>query len=285
MPAMASKRPIVTLLTDFGEQDEYVGAMKGVILNIAPDCQLVDISHQVKPQDIRQAAGFLDNIYTYYPRHTVHIVVVDPGVGSDRKPIALETAHGVFVAPDNGVLTLVNNRENKLRAFLLDKPEYWLPSPSTTFHGRDIFSPVGAHLASGVPIEKLGSPLKSITLFTEAELTISPSVIKGEVVRIDRFGNALTNIAPVHWVDAGTLEIETEPSVKQGKLRFKAASARTSCGWHTVNGIQRTYSESPAGQPLVLVGSSGELEIAINMGNASDRFAIQVGSPVTVQLD
>ncbi len=285
MPRMTSKRRIVTIMTDFGEQDEYVGVKKGVILNILPDCQLIDISHQVKPQDIRQAAGFIDNAYPYFPPQTVHIVVVDPGVGSERRPIVLHTERGTFVAPDNGVLTLVHNHEKKPKAYLIDKPEYWLPSPSNTFHGRDIFSPIGAHLASGIAIEKLASPLKSINLFAEAELLVSPSMIKGEVLRVDRFGNALSNIALLRWVDELTIEIEhVTASKERSTMRFNSKTARVVCGWHTIDGIQHTYAESSAGEPLALVGSSGELEIAVNLGNAGERFAIQVGSPITIQL-
>lgn len=283
---MSAHRPIITLLTDFGEQDDYVGAMKGVILNIVPDVQLVDISHQVKPQNIRQAASILDNLCRYYPPYTIHVVVVDPGVGSERQPIALKTSLGIFIAPDNGVLTFIRAKEPDSQAIVLNNTKYWLPAPSDTFHGRDIFSPVAAHLASGVAFEKLGKPLHAMTLLPAPPLTISDSAIRGEVVRIDRFGNALTNIAPLRWLDDDTLEFAPDTSSGQPtSLSIDAASIRVICGWHTVTGVQKTYSQSAVGQALALVGSSRELEIAINQGNASEDFAIKVGSPVTLQLD
>jgi len=278
---MTQPRPIVTLLTDFGEQDDYVGAMKGVILSIAPDAHIVDISHQVAPQNILQAASILDNVYRYYPAHTVHVVVVDPGVGSARQPIALQTARGTFVAPDNGVLTPVRAKEQGWKAIILNKPDYWLPSPSNTFHGRDIFSPVAAHLASGVAFEKLGQTVSDIVALTMPSLTIAAKTIKGEVTRIDSFGNALTNIAPLRWVDDHTLEF-TGGDVP---VRIDARTTRVVCGWHTVDGIHQNYSQVVAGQALAVVGSSSELEIAVSQGNASEQFAIQASSPVTLRFD
>ncbi len=281
---MIPHRPIITLLTDFGEQDDYVGAMKGVILSIVPDVQLVDITHQVKPQNIRQAASIVDNVYRYYPADTIHVVVVDPGVGSKRQPVALKTSHGIFVAPDNGVLTYVRAREPDSQIILLDNPDYWLPLPSNTFHGRDIFSPVAAQLASGIPFEKIGTPLDSIILLPMSPLAITPTSIKGEVIRIDRFGNVLTNIAPLRWLDDHTLEFSSESEDGAPAVRIDAVKARTSCGWHMVDGVFQNYSQVAVGKPLALIGSSGELEIAVNQGNAGEVFAIEVGSPVTLQF-
>lgn len=283
---MATHAPIITLLTDFGEQDGYVAAMKGVILGITPEARLIDISHQVKAQDIRQAASILAEVYSYYPAHTVHLVVVDPGVGSQRDPIAVETSQGRFVAPDNGVLTYIQLAVSSYQAVRLDQPEYWLPSPSYTFHGRDIFSPAAAHLAGGVPLKKLGSPLESIMLLDLPRLDITDHTIRGEVERIDRFGNVMTNIGELHWVDDQTLELlpqHPNPPLPS-PLRLDARKARVMCGWHTLTGIYKTYSEIPVGQRLAVVGSAGELEIAINQGNASQVMSIRVGDPVTIQL-
>lgn len=278
---MSATRPLVTLLTDFGEQDDYVGAMKGVILSIAPEVSLVDISHQVRPQNIRQAASILQNVYRYYPAHTIHVVVVDPGVGSQRLPIGLKTTHGTFIAPDNGVLTYVYAKEPDGRAIVLQNARYWLPAPSNTFHGRDIFSPVAAHLAAGVSFDDLGPQLATLTLLPSPPLIVGPHTIKGEVIRIDRFGNALTNIGPLRWIDDHTLELAAEGAAP---ARIRTDQARVICGWHTVEGIAQNYSQGAVGEPLALVGSSDELEIAVNQGNASEVFAIQPGSAVTLQL-
>jgi len=281
MPAMSTRRPVITLLTDFGERDDYVGAMKGVILSIAPDAQLVDISHQVEPQNIQQAATILDSVFRYYPANTVHVVVVDPGVGSERRPVALRTAQGMFVAPDNGVLTYIYAKESMPSAVALENTDYWLPSPSTTFHGRDIFSPAAAHLAMGVAFEKMGPRLDHLVMLPLPPLTVTPLLIRGEVIQIDHFGNALTNITPLHWLDSDTVEF-APPG--QSPMKFEAARTSITCGWHSVSGLHANYSGVPAGQPVALIGSREELEIAVKQGNASQVFAIKVGSPVTLQL-
>lgn len=282
---MSTPRPIITLLTDFGDQDEYVGAMKGVILGIAPDAQIVDITHQVKAQNVSQAASILDKTYRYFPPHTIHIVVVDPGVGSARQPIAVQAARGIFVAPDNGVLTHIRSREPESKVILLDRTEYWLPSPSNTFHGRDIFSPVGAHLAAGVPFNKLGKSLSEMIMLPMPPLVVTSTTIKGEVIRIDHFGNALTNIAPLRWLDEHRLEFsgDIQPG-SPSPIQIDVHTARITCGWHTVDAVHANYSQVPAGQALALVSGSGELEVAVCQGSASDQFAIQVGSPVTLQF-
>lgn len=278
--------PIITLITDFGEQDAYVGAMKGVLLSIAPGAQLVDITHQIERQNVRQAASILADVYLYYPPHTVHVVVVDPGVGSQRQPIVLGTPHGIFVAPDNGVLTHVRSRERETTAVLLDNPQFWLPSPSITFHGRDIFVPVAAHIAMGTPLQELGTPLDDILTLELPQLTITPTSIQGEVTGVDHFGNVLTSIMRLRWIDAHTLEFTPADaaSSRLAPTSFDARQARVVCGWHTVTGIQQTYSAANVGQPMALVGSGGELEIAVNQGSASEMFAIQVGAPVMLRI-
>lgn len=283
---MPISRPIVTLLTDFGEHDTYVGAMKGVILTIAPDAQLVDISHQVAPQDIRQAASILSSVYAYYPQHTVHLAVVDPGVGTERHPIALETPRGIFVAPDNGLLTYIRLQEPSSTPVLLDNNSYWLPSPSNTFHGRDIFSPVAAHLANGVPVRQMGTILETIALLPLAPLEITSTAIRGKIMQIDRFGNLLTNISYLHWLDTETLEfryIQTENN-EPATIQLNAATVRITCGWHALQGIHKTYGTAGPGQALAIIGSNGELEVAVNQGSASDVLAIRAGSPITLHI-
>lgn len=278
--------PIITLLTDFGENDSYVGAMKGVLLSIAPDARLVDISHQVNPQDVQQAAGILSAVYKYFPPRTVHLIVVDPGVGTDRRPIAVQTALGSFVAPDNGVLTHILRTVDRWQAVALENPDYWLADPSLTFHGRDIFSPVAAHLASGVPLKKLGPALDDPITIKVPPLTRIQGGIKGEVVRIDHFGNVMTNIEALSWLDASTIEFAPPDDrlALDEPLRFEASRARITFSWRTLDGIKRTYGEVNAGDTLALVGSSGELEISVNQGNAADKLAIQTGDPVTLLI-
>jgi hypothetical protein len=284
---MEKPRPIITLLTDFGERDAYVGAMKGVILTIVPDVQLVDISHQITPQDVHQAASILAGVYAYFPAHTVHLAVVDPEVGSVRHPIALETPRGIFVAPDNGVLTYIRLQEPSSTPVLLQNNSFWLGSPSSTFHGRDIFSPVAAHLANGVPVRQMGPVLETIVTFPVTPLEITPTMIRGEVTQIDRFGNLLTNISYLRWLDTETLEFHhvraqnNEPVTTQ----LNATRVRITCGWHAFKGIHQTYSTVEVGQPLAVVGGNGELEIAVNQGNAGNAMAAKVGDPVTLHIE
>ncbi|GAB4471043.1 MAG: hypothetical protein Kow00124_07780 [Anaerolineae bacterium] len=284
MTPMSDAQPIITLLTDFGDHDGYVGVMKGVILSITPDARLVDITHQIAPQDIHEAAVVLSSAYPYFPPHTVHLVVVDPGVGSTRRPIAVETPRGRFVAPDNGVLSYVLLAEPSFSAVALEDPRYHRPNPSHTFHGRDIFSPVAAHLARGVGLAELGPRLDDLVRLPLPALTITPQRIEGEVVRIDRFGNARTNIMRLEWDDPETLTLRPL-AAGQGPLTFQANRAQITFSWHRLEGIKQTYSAVGVGQPLALVGSSGELEIAVNQGSASSALAIKPGDPVTVQIN
>ncbi|MGF1506428.1 MAG: S-adenosyl-l-methionine hydroxide adenosyltransferase family protein [Anaerolineae bacterium] len=272
-------RPIITLLTDFGESDGYVGAMKGVMLSIAPDAYLVDVSHQVQPQNIRQAARILENVVPYYPEGTVHLVVVDPGVGSERSPIAVRTAAGYFVAPDNGVLSLILDTD--AQAVLLDNTAFWRDDrPSDTFHGRDIFSPAAAHLAAGVPLTGLGSPLAQIKRLPEAPLAVEGNSIRGEVIYIDRFGNVMTNITPLVWADRDTLVLRW-----QGEdIRIDPQRASVTCGWHNLSQKRRRYSEVKIGERLVLVSSIGVLVIAVNQCNSAAQLDLSIGDHVTLHL-
>jgi S-adenosyl-L-methionine hydrolase (adenosine-forming) len=281
---MTTEYPIITLMTDFGTGDGYVGAMKGVILSLQPQARIIDITHNIEPQNILQAASILSDYYLYYPAHTVHVVVVDPGVGSARDPIAVETPHGKFIAPDNGVLTHMLFAENEWKAVRLEKSQYWLPSPSNTFHGRDIFSPVAAHIAGGVSLDELGPRLDYLFHFSVPDLSISSQFIKGEVVRIDHFGNVITNIKNLVWLDDATLEFKRSSSEEKPPKNLDAKKAQVMISWYTMDGIHKTFSDVPQGQRLAVVGSGGQLEISINQGNASETMAIKVGDPVTIQL-
>ncbi len=275
-------KPTITLLTDFGTQDAFVGVMKGVILNIQPDVNLVDLTHQITPQDVQQAARVLRYSVPYFTPETIHLVVVDPGVGSTRRAMAAKTPHGIFVAPDNGVLT------DMLRvpwdAIALDNRQYWrIPDPSQTFHGRDIFSPVAAHLAAGVPLRALGTGIIDPVMMPRRRFTRqSQTEIRGEVTYIDHFGDVTTNITPVRWASETTIHLSVPE--QPVPVSFDARTAKVISGWHTLEGINRTYSDVPIGEPLALIGSGGELEIAVNRGRAAQELSLSVGDPITLSF-
>ncbi len=258
-----SKNRLITLLTDFGLKDVYVGVMKGIIAEINPDLTVVDLSHQIPPQNIAAARFNLMNAYPYFPGGTVHIAVVDPGVGSHRRGIALQLDEGFFVGPDNGLFSGVLNQNRVVEAVELTNPEYWrTPTPSTTFHGRDIFASVGAHLASGVAIAQLGESIDPNTLvqLSLPEPTLTTSGIRGCIQYIDHFGNLVTNIA-------GT-EV-------QGKTWSVTIGDR-------IITSSQTYSDRPLGEIVVLIGSHGWVEIAVNGGSAQQALQMDWTSPVEV---
>lgn len=239
---------ILTLLTDFGLSDVYVGVIKGAIAQINPNLTIVDLTHQIQPQNIMAARFCLMNAYGYFPDATVHVAVVDPGVGSQRRAIAVEFAGGFLVGPDNGIFSGVLSQSKAIKAIQLTNTNYWrTPQPSTTFHGRDIFAPVGAHLASGVALDKMGQKIDVATLVDVSipECTVTASGIVGCIQYIDFFGNLITNIPGADV---------------QGKIWSIVAAGIT------IPGCQ-SYSDSKQGA-LALIGSHGWIEIAINCGNA-----------------
>lgn len=258
------ERVIITLTTDFGSRDAYAGVMKGVILSIAPHATVIDITHAVPPQDVRHAGFVLASAIPYFPPDAIHVAVVDPGVGTERRPIAVETQRARYVAPDNGILTFALQRDPPVRIVHLTNEEHWLPSVSATFHGRDIFAPVAAHLACGVPIEALGESIDVIE-----ELPLSRPVrrpdgsILGHVQYIDHFGNCVTDI-PVEWLPPDAF------------VWVEVAGTR-------VGGLAPAYAAVAPGDPVALIGSTGYLEIAVREGNAAQRFGISVGDPVVVR--
>lgn len=261
---MPSGSPPLTLLTDFGLQDAYVGVMKGVIAGINPEVNMVDLTHQIPPQDIAAARFNLLNSVPYFPQDTVHVVVVDPGVGGKRRAIALQTPRHFFVGPDNGVFSGIVAQEPAIAAVALTNPNYWrTPEPSTTFHGRDIFAAVGAHLTLGVALKDLGT---AITPDSLAQLPLPAcqardKMLKGCIQYIDHFGNLITNIPA-----------EILPST-----------------WHLTIGDltlprQTTYAAVPSGDLVALIGSHGWVEVAVNGGNAGDRLQSKLGDVVQVQI-
>lgn len=281
------QRPLVTLMTDFGTADGYVGTMKGVILGIVPGARLVDISHQIAPQNVRQAAYVLYTAYPFFPQHTVHLVVVDPGVGSARRPIALHTPVGTFVGPDNGVLSYVMARERVGAIVELAAPRYRLSQVSHTFHGRDIFAPAAAHLAAGVPIAALGPPVHDPVLIPPPRLETIPGGLVGEVMHADHFGNVITSLGLLEWEgDALALAPAFGQAGDKAHVpeRFEAKNVVVEVVGREIAGVCRTYADVEPGQVLALVGSEGHLEIAVREGNAAQRLGLQPGERVIVRL-
>ena len=259
---------VITLLSDFGWQDVYVGVMKGVIAAIAPDATIVDLTHDIPAQDVATGGFQLANAAPYFSQNTVHVAVVDPGVGGQRRAIAVECECGMFVVPDNGLLSQVCDRFPVQTAVELNNPAYWRRSrPSRTFHGRDIFAPVGAHLAAGVALTQVGSPIDLATLVLHAVPTVAQTdtSITGIVQACDRFGNLITNI-PGDLVDAA--------SGSRGWVAI--ANDRTVPG-------RLTYGDVGVGEAVALIGSHGWIELAVNGGNARDQLRVQCDDRVEIQ--
>lgn len=251
------KRPhLLTLLTDFGTTDPYVASMKGVILGIDPQATIVDLTHEVPPQDLYHAAFVLDSTWRFFPRGTVHVVVVDPGVGGPRRALAAHICEHFFVAPDNGVLTPVLRATRGTRIVEITHSRYRLPHLSRTFHGRDLFAPVAAHLSRGTPLHRLGPALTAPLTLNWPQAHLRRSTLHGQIIHIDRFGNLITNITEQALRTLG-IEPHGDPAAC---LRIRRTRIR---------GIVRSYCDAPPGSLLSLVGSTGRLEIARRDGSAA----------------
>jgi S-adenosylmethionine hydrolase len=248
----------ISLTTDFGLADGFVGIMKGVILRIAPHVHFVDLTHEIAPQDVRQAAHVLARAAPYFPEATIHLAVVDPGVGSARRPLLVTTERAAYVGPDNGIFSAAL-AEPSAQAWELDQPRFWLPQVSRTFHGRDIFAPVAAYLANGVSPEQLGHPITDpIRLAVTEPRRHFVGGMSGEIVSIDRFGNLISNI-PAAWVATGR--------------------------WHCRIGgheapLLNTYAETISEALLGLIGSDNAVEIAVRNGNAAQQLGVGIGTPI-----
>jgi S-adenosylmethionine hydrolase len=259
---------LITLTTDFGLKDYYVGAMKAVILNQTPGVQLVDISHEIPPQDIMAGAWVLRNSAFLFPANTVHLAVVDPGVGTERKPIAARIDNHFFVGPDNGLFSLIQGEiGEEIEAVNLDNPEYWRSETSQTFHGRDIFAPVAAHLADGVPLQELGSPVEELVSYRWAMPIADKDGIQGWIVHIDHYGNLITNISR---------DLLEEVIDHEG--------CKVYIGNTIIDGLKPTFGAVEEGEPVAYIGSSDMLEIAINQGNAHQMLGVKKGANVSVLL-
>ncbi|MBN1996985.1 SAM-dependent chlorinase/fluorinase [candidate division KSB1 bacterium] len=260
---LTGKMGLITLLTDFGNQDGYVGMMKGVILTINPLVRLVDIAHDISPGDIESAAFVLARTVPYFPEGTIHVVVVDPGVGSDRRAFAAFSNGCFFVAPDNGVLKWILSRDRAAQVYSLDCEKYFLKNISLTFHGRDIFAPVAAHLSTGRQIAAMGTRIQDYNVEKMGLPEKNNDLIKGEIIYIDRFGNLVTNI-PADFLEGGILHINIRHSI--------------------ITHLSRSYAQESAGTLLAIHGSHGNLEIAVANGSAARKLEVKIGEPVILRL-
>ncbi len=262
------RQPLITLLTDFGRRDPFAGILKGVIAGLNPRAQVIDLSHEVEPQNVRQGGIFWMQAVPFFPPGTIHVGVVDPGVGSGREILAARARGAIFLAPDNGMLGLAARREEIEEAYFVRIRRWFLPRISQSFHGRDIFAPVAAWLAKGLPLKKLGPAARDFQLLSlprpqwSRPRGAAAVRLAGEIIDIDRFGNCLTNL----------------------KIDHPARVLRIRAGRLAVKGLSRFYGAVPVGSPLALAGSIGLLEIAVSGGSAQVIWGLKVGHIVTVDM-
>ncbi len=260
------RKPILTLTTDFGLSDHYVGVMKGVILGICPQAQIVDISHEVTPFEITEGAYMIAQSYRHFPKKTVHVVVVDPGVGTSRRPILMEAAGQYFIAPDNGVLSMIYSREkHKIRLIANDR--FYRKPVSRTFHGRDIFAPVAAHVCAGVLPAKVGKPIEDyLRPAFEKPQRSGKRTWNGRILKIDRFGNIITNF-----------HADEFPNLEQRNFVM-------TIGPREISVITHNYAEAGPGELFVIVGSSGYLEVSVGQGSAAKVIGCETGAAAELTL-
>lgn len=267
-PSAHAATPVIGLFTDYGWDDPYVAQMKGVILTINPNARLLDITHSVLPFNITEGAYLLDQCAEEFPAGTIFVAVVDPQVGTDRLPVLFETNKGkYFVGPDNGLFTTVMAHEGFARAWVLDKPEFFRSGDnSRTFHGRDIFGPVAAHLAAGTDPDRLGSPIKSLMLLEDKEPTFAAGMLSTQVLHIDRYGNIILNL-PTDSDLAAKMHEGNLVKISIGKDSYSAP-------------LVKTYGDVEKGRLLLLYGSGGLLEISMNQGSAERQLKVAPGTSV-----
>lgn len=259
--------PLITLLTDFGADSPYIGAMKGAVYAINPAARVVDLTHSVPPQDVRRGAWAWEEVTPHYPRGTIHVGVVDPGVGTSRRLIAAVIDDSIFLCPDNGLLGRLVLRRPPATIVALEAKEFWSPQVSHTFHGRDILAPVAARLSLGLDVAKLGPTVDRLCEISWPEVLVMPGKIEGTIRSIDSFGNLISDI----------------PADKLANVPTDPEQVRIRCDEHETQGIFKTYGEQPAMTLLALVGSSGYLELAIVEENASMMLGIRAGTKIVVQ--
>lgn len=256
---LKQQKPLITLLTDFGTRDYFVGAMKGTILSVNPEVLLIDISHDIPAQDIEAAAFTLLASYQSFPAGTIHVAVVDPGVGSSRRPMVLQMKNYFFVGPDNGIFSYVCDNEEAFKVFHLTNEQYFRLPVSTTFHGRDIFAPVAAALSLGVNPRKLGDQIVDpVRLEPLRPKGLRKRLVSGRVIHIDRFGNCITNIRPEDFENVKKLEV----------------------GGHTIKSFKQSFEEGSREKVFGIWGSAGFLELAVTNGSAAKILKVNRGQPV-----
>ncbi|MDY6856314.1 MAG: SAM-dependent chlorinase/fluorinase [Thermodesulfobacteriota bacterium] len=261
------RRSIITFITDFGTKDGYVGVMKGVILKINPDVRFIDISHEISAQDILEASFVLKNSYDYFPDRSIHLVVVDPGVGSKRQAVAIEGENHFFIGPDNGVFSFIYEIGRIRRVVRLNNNRYFLSNISNTFHGRDIFAPVAAYLSLGTPLEDFGPVCKDLIQVSLPQPEVEEGIITGTIIHIDRFGNLISNISEVLFTE----------SIGRDKYTIWI-------GDQMIDEVQDSYCEVKQGEILAIFGSSGYLEISKRDQNAKALLGLNKGSEIRILL-
>lgn len=257
---------MIALLTDFGTKDWFAASMKGAILSVDPSATIIDITHEIAAGDVRTGAFELLACFADFPPGTVFVAVVDPGVGSERGALAARAGDYCFVAPDNGLLSFVFNRFEKAEVHQIDNPAYAATDPCRTFHGRDVFGPVAAHLGKGVPLAKIGASVETYVKLPWPQVFTSENTIIGHVVYIDRFGNAVTSIESAAF----------SAKLKPGSCRVRAGEKEVP--------FRKFYREVKEGKPLALWGSAGFLEISINCGNAGSELGLHIGDTVEIVM-
>jgi len=257
---------IITLTTDFGLKDPYAAEMKAVILSISPKTKIVDITHEIEKFNIRMGAYTLAAACPYFPKGTIHVAVIDPGVGTKRKAILIQTRNSYFTGPDNGVLALAAKSQGIKHIYRIENPKFMLPRISNTFHGRDIFAPAAAYLANEISPSEFGPEIPEIVMPKFAKITKTKTTLTGEIIHMDGFGNIITNLREEDCELMGTKKT-VKLKLKNTRLKLKLCKA---------------YSEVKAQQPLVIIGSHNFLEISINRGNAAENFQTRVGDKVTL---
>ena len=267
---MANSGRIITLLTDFGLRDHFVAAMKGVLLGLNPDLQLVDISHLVPPQDIHSGAFLLGQAYSCFPAGTIHLAVVDPGVGTSRKVLAATAGGSYFVAPDNGVLSYVQSENEDFLAYEVTADHYFRKPVSRTFHGRDIFAPIAAWISRDIPLRQLGNELESPVLMKiPVPARVKEGLIQAAILAVDHFGNLVTNLTPGHL-----------PEFDSAKpLPFKILA-----GKKEITSFYDAYGQGQQGEIFLIEGSTGCLEISMRGGSAAATLGLKSGNPIGVVL-
>lgn len=257
---------IITLTTDFGLRDPYVAEIKAVILNISSKAKIVDITHQIEKFNIRIGAYTLAAACPYFPKGTIHVAVIDPGVGTKRKAILIQAKQGYFIGPDNGVLALAAKSQGVRHIYRIENPKFMLPKISYTFHGRDVFAPAAAYLANGISPSEFGTEIRKIVMPAFAKVTKRKNTMTGEVIHIDDFGNVITNLREK---DLESMDVKRMVNLKLKNIRLKLK-------------LCKVYEEVEAQKPLAIIGSHNFLEISINQGNAAEKFQTRVGDIVTL---